>query len=675
MSIFEKRSTVAFIMGCVLILVAGFFASKLSMSSNMESMLSPDNPVVVNLNAFQAHFPDNESAIIVAKGPADRSKDYMNTIESKLLNEPSVLSVMKTIDTAEEMYFQSDDGLVTLLFIRPVLGEDFTGDREVFYSALEEVISDSISAYPELESGITGGAFIQDVEADREAFEGLFSTFFLTLILIILFILISFRRILLPLSTVIPLLGGALLACASAYIIYGSLNMFSVSFAILLLGLGIDYGVHLISHYLESLKHSSISKSVSEALNASGVSVAVGALTTGFAFFAFVLGDFKAFEQMGVISGIGVILLCGMMFLMMPFLMKSFGRAKESKTTSKTGKTGKSNKVIESVIKYPLIAIGIVLLIVITLIPSSLKTKVIGDISKIYPEDMSSIVYAEVLEESFDYNTNSVQTYVDDYDTLVQTVNDLEALETVKGTTSYYNFSQLPKDMIHENLLATYISNSGKYMIEIMPKDNIYDPEIYDLFESSIEPIIGKKPVGMAVLMNEIVSLVTNDIIRISSVCLLIIFILLLVIKRSIIKSIMTMLPVILTLISTLGLMNLFSIDLNIFAIAAFPLIIGIGIDSGIHLMHRLETTNNVFEYGEILPTIKAIFITTVTTIIGFSSLARLNHPGMQSLGLAVSIGMLCCFIYTVVLLPASYILLFSQQKKGKDFQTTIVNE
>ena len=58
----------------------------------------------------------------------------------------------------------------------------------------------------------------------------------------------------LPALAMYPLVLGAIMVAASAFVIYGSLNMFSVSFALLLLGFGIDFAVHLIARYQEERK-------------------------------------------------------------------------------------------------------------------------------------------------------------------------------------------------------------------------------------------------------------------------------------------------------------------------------------------------------------------------------------------------------------------------------------
>ncbi|MEX1376141.1 MAG: MMPL family transporter, partial [Eubacteriales bacterium] len=104
--------------------------------------------------------------------------------------------------------------------------------------------------------------------------------------------------------------------------------------------------------------------------------------------------------------------------------------------------------------------------------------------------------------------------------------------------------------------------------------------------------------------------------------------------------------------------------EINVFSIAAFPLIIGIGIDSSIHLIHRLNEKSEQTIPSKVMHTGKAIILTGLTTIIGFGSLGAINHPGMANLGFAVVVGIAISMIYTLVIIPAGYSLIKRKDTK-----------
>jgi predicted RND superfamily exporter protein len=97
----------------------------------------------------------------------------------------------------------------------------------------------------------------------------------------------------------------------------------------------------------------------------------------------------------------------------------------------------------------------------------------------------------------------------------------------------------------------------------------------------------------------------------------------------------------------TIGLLPVFGSHLNLANFFAIPMLIGLGIDSAIHIIHRYrdDPTNTG-------PTIRAVAFTALTTAIGFGALALADHRGMQSLGLAMGVGSLACMYVACVVLP-----------------------
>ncbi len=83
------------------------------------------------------------------------------------------------------------------------------------------------------------------------------------------------------------------------------------------------------------------------------------------------------------------------------------------------------------------------------------------------------------------------------------------------------------------------------------------------------------------------------------------------------------------------------------------PLLLGMGVDSGIHLVHRAQTES--LTAGALLTTTtaRAVLYSALTTVVSFGSLALSSHPGMQSLGQMLLVGMLLTLFGNLVVLPA----------------------
>ncbi len=102
----------------------------------------------------------------------------------------------------------------------------------------------------------------------------------------------------------------------------GHLNILTITFLPILIGLSIDYGVHLISRYEEELRHGrSEETALTTALVYTGQGIFTGALTTAGAFLAMAITDFRGIQEMGIICGGGMLVCLVPMMTMLPALL------------------------------------------------------------------------------------------------------------------------------------------------------------------------------------------------------------------------------------------------------------------------------------------------------------------------------------------------------------------
>ena len=120
---------------------------------------------------------------------------------------------------------------------------------------------------------------------------------------------------------------------------------------------------------------------------------------------------------------------------------------------------------------------------------------------------------------------------------------------------------------------------------------------------------------------------------------------------RSVLTMLETVAPLVIGGAATLGVMALLDYPFNFANVIALPLLMGVGIDSAIHLVHRSKagTHDRLLEST----TARGVLFSALTTISGFGSLAFSTHRGMSSMGFVLSIGMISILISTLVILPA----------------------
>ncbi len=115
--------------------------------------------------------------------------------------------------------------------------------------------------------------------------------------------------------------------------------------------------------------------------------------------------------------------------------------------------------------------------------------------------------------------------------------------------------------------------------------------------------------------------------------------------------AILALLPVGLALAQMFGVMGWLNVPLNPANLIVLPLILGIGIDDGVHVVHDFRRQAGRYRLSS--STATAVLITSLTTMMGFGSLMLAGHRGLQSLGRVLTIGVCCCLVTSIVLLPA----------------------
>jgi len=101
------------------------------------------------------------------------------------------------------------------------------------------------------------------------------------------------------------------------------------------------------------------------------------------------------------------------------------------------------------------------------------------------------------------------------------------------------------------------------------------------------------------------------------------------------------------------GTMEMSGLQITLLNIMAIPMIIGIGIDYGVHIVHRYQIEGNSSHKKVFASTGRAVFLTSITTMVGFGSLWFATYRGLGSMGIALFIGVGTCFLATVFVIPA----------------------
>ena len=113
-----------------------------------------------------------------------------------------------------------------------------------------------------------------------------------------------------------------------------------------------------------------------------------------------------------------------------------------------------------------------------------------------------------------------------------------------------------------------------------------------------------------------------------------------------------------------LGTMGLLGVDLNPANLIILPLILGIGVDNGVHVMHDYRRQSG-HRYVSSPSMINSLILTSFTNMVGFGSMIIAPHRGLKSIGVVSSVGVGSCLLISVVVLPA-IMTLISLRRHGE---------
>jgi hopanoid biosynthesis associated RND transporter like protein HpnN len=237
---------------------------------------------------------------------------------------------------------------------------------------------------------------------------------------------------------------------------------------------------------------------------------------------------------------------------------------------------------------------------------------------------------------------------------LARTVKwDSENIGPVRSALQWIAFqdtSQITLEDIPPFLRKRWISPNGKFAVEIYPKENVWEREAAQAFVSEIRTIV-PDVTGTPVMNLEYLFMLREAFVRAGLLAVAVILVVMLVHFRSMRLTVLALVPLVLAIIWTLGLMPVLGLKFNPANIITLPLTVGIGVAYGIYVVDRLREVRG----GDLFDTstAKSVWLSALTTIIGFGSLIQASYRGISSLGLLMTLSVGMCLLASLYVLPA----------------------
>jgi len=242
----------------------------------------------------------------------------------------------------------------------------------------------------------------------------------------------------------------------------------------------------------------------------------------------------------------------------------------------------------------------------------------------------------------------SLRNALEDLDANLEEIRDLPPMET------------LLRDILlayPEGIRTRYITPDGEFIIQARVSGRIFSDdnlEKFDKFASSFSD----NYFGMPLASKRLEDYMKRDFYISTLIAIALIIIVLWRSLRGWIRTLLAASPLVLGYIWMLGGMRLLSIDFNFLSIIISPLLIGIGVDNGIHVLHRTMEERSLNPDGAIergsSATAVAVIVTSLTTMLVFGSLLAARTPGLRMLGTSALLGIGFSLLFSLLFLPAA---------------------
>ncbi|MBN1859122.1 MMPL family transporter [Candidatus Bipolaricaulota bacterium] len=632
-----------------------------------------------------------------------------------------------------------------------------------------------------LSYGLTGN-YVYNSSTIAVIYDDMFLTTIISAVGVLAIFFIAFGSVYYSIIAVIPLLLSVLLTMAWAKLAMGGFNMVTTFLPALVLGMGIDYGIHMIARYAEERgKGKSLNHALRAAVIQKGKASLIAATTTALVFVGLLTAKSRALFEMGAISAVGIMAAFLVTIFLLPALITLSNYLFHSRhrlgTASRAFRLQPAFRLITGKARA---VTAIVIVATFFVLFQAVRTEFEFTSTDLVPMESSQMVAAELAAEfgsstnmtlgiGFTFYAETEQQLAEIVDALagqelvlaVSSARDLlpvnltdqqqllkeldipefvsqlglidrslesrdeaialseeliaqfslvqlvtgiggypriaedtrhvqEQLFDVRRGLSEMNIGAVRSDiadlrsalvMLDENLeqlrdlppvetllrdilmgvpeqiRSSYMVADGRFVVQARVSEEAYNAENLSAFNDLAESI-SDDYFGMPLVAAKLEAYMKRDFTVSTLLALFLIVITLWRSTRNVRHALLAASPLVLGYIWMLGGMRMLDINFSFLSIMISPLLIGVGVDNGIHILHRyLEERENspdgAIERAAAMTAVP-IIVTSLTTILVFASLTFARTPGLRELGSTAILGLGFCLLFSLTFMIAA---------------------
>ncbi len=677
---------------------------------------------------------------------------------------PGITALFNASEEAEhESYIAFAQGRIYL--VTAYAQSEALSDKAV--RRLRELVEVTRAEVPGLNVGVTGEPVLEKDEMAQSQKDTTLASVVALLICAVIFIY-GYQETGRPVKATICLVVGLGYTLGFATLAIGHLNILTITFVPILIGLAIDFGVHLVTRYEEELHHGrSNEQALTKALVFTGQGIFTGAFTTAGGFLAMGFTEFKGIREMGIICGGGLLVCLIPMLTLLPVLLLR-GR-QNVMDHAQADRPDRRAQIEQLWLRRPLIVSALALGLCGVAVTQARKVYFDYNLLNLQSAGMPAVVFEQKLTESGDKSVLFAAVVADSLaqaaelearikqlpavagvDSLSQFISEdqthkLELVRQIKREIRPLHFAvadpqpvnlpelsrtlwalhgylglaldevkdqepelrdqltalhdaigELRKTMLEGSPATTekhavklgvyqralfndiqetframqtqddraplriedmprelrdrFVGVTGKHLLQVYPRRNVWQRENQEEFITQLRTV-DPNVTGTPVQLYEYTTLLKQSYEEAAWYSLAAIAVLVFLHFRSLGAVVLALVPVGIGSLWLLGWMGWRGVPFNPANIMTLPLVIGIGVTNGVHILNRFAEEQQPGILAR--STGKAVLVSGLTTIAGFGSLMLAQHRGIASLGQVMAFGVTTCMVAGLTVLPA----------------------
>ena len=634
------------------------------------------------------------------------------------------------LDAPLDRTITSEDGKYLFALIQPAgtIGE-FDQTRRV-YENIERIIDDAGPQAHGVKANIAGRMPMTIEEHDLLT-NDMFTATIAALILVILMMIVVTRRLTVLVVIGYPLVLGIVMTLAVTALTIGHLNMISGFMVPALVGLGVDFCIHLYLYFQDQLTTGVEKKeAMRDAIEHMFVPCFASAATTSVAFLALLVNDFEGISEYGLVASYGVLITLFVTFFALPPLavlltpQKQRARrqtrlpqitrgvavitvvaslavalfagwsAKERlgfrNDFEKLRGTSQSNDFYNEIAEKIGGPIDPSLIMVNSTEDARRVKKIILDLKASQPEDVATnfgrvASFADIVPPSDEGRVEAMKMLRKELRYLKRKRKKLDdeqraQLDAFDRLAKAQPWSERAQPWTEKDLPEFFRDRFNardeqhQFVLFWKFREINHDHELVT-WSNQVEALEGRikdanldaKLLDEASVTARVIKLLRRDFPLMLALAVGGVLSIIIFTFRRPKKILLIITSLAAGVITMLGVMVWLDVDFNLFNVVVLPSIVGIGIDNAVHMMHGYDELGPGQIRALLATRGRAAALSSATTGVGFGTMIIAHHYGVYTLGAVAIIGVVSTFVFTTLILPAALLLLERPQNTRDD--------